>query len=397
MKELTDCPTCGDEFDTEHGMKIHHTRAHGESIAGRDFVCEKCGDEFTKYPSRADRTESNYCSMECCLGDRKKSKEELTEELHRMREKLGRVPSQDHLSEHSKYSRTAYDTAFDGGWNEALEEAGMRPNHVYYDKGDCLDDLQAVADDIGHVPNIPEYTEKGELAVTTVMRRFDSWEEAVLEAGLDKSRIKPHNIDKQELLDDIRQVANVLGETPTKNQMREYGVYSPKPITSRFGDWTTGLEEAGFEPNVVDPVTVECSECGDEVERYVYNVERSECLFCSQRCYEEWQQYNKPSGPDHHQYKPNVPDTPSYGANWPRQREKALERDDHTCKRCGISSEEHKEKHGFDLHVHHITPWHKFDDHKERNKLSNLVSLCAACHQKWERLPVKPQMAGGAD
>lgn len=60
----TDCPTCGDSFSTEAGMKGHHAQVHGESIAGFQTECEYCGAEFRIRQS--DRLETkNFCDDEC--------------------------------------------------------------------------------------------------------------------------------------------------------------------------------------------------------------------------------------------------------------------------------------------------------------------------------------------
>lgn len=61
----TECPTCGDEFNTEKGMKIHHKRVHGESIAGVTVECDWCGDEVTKSRYQIERDEYHFCSREC--------------------------------------------------------------------------------------------------------------------------------------------------------------------------------------------------------------------------------------------------------------------------------------------------------------------------------------------
>jgi len=65
-----------------------------------------------------------------------------------------------------------------------------------------------------------------------------------------------------------------------------------------------------------------------------------------------------------------------YGPNWEEQREKALERDDNSCQKCGCES---------DLVVHHHVPIRKWrnDDNKQiekANQLWNLVTLCSECH-----------------
>jgi 5-methylcytosine-specific restriction endonuclease McrA len=90
-----ECPTCGDEFDSEQGVRIHHGMAHDDplpnrtcadcgvefydsgcrrtycddchTLAGADLdgsakettACERCGDEFEYYPSNK---EGVYCS-----------------------------------------------------------------------------------------------------------------------------------------------------------------------------------------------------------------------------------------------------------------------------------------------------------------------------------------------
>lgn len=65
-QESTECPTCGrEDFTSRQGMKVHHKRIHGESIAGVDRVCDYCGDDFTARRARVDRGEAKYCSLEC--------------------------------------------------------------------------------------------------------------------------------------------------------------------------------------------------------------------------------------------------------------------------------------------------------------------------------------------
>jgi len=64
--EGTECPTCGrDDFASEQGMKIHHSQAHGESIAGKSHECIICGTEFRRPPSQANK--ATYCSNDCRL------------------------------------------------------------------------------------------------------------------------------------------------------------------------------------------------------------------------------------------------------------------------------------------------------------------------------------------
>jgi len=61
--ETHECPTCGDAFKTERGMKLHHSQIHGESIAGVSVECEWCGADFRVKRHRAD--DARFCTREC--------------------------------------------------------------------------------------------------------------------------------------------------------------------------------------------------------------------------------------------------------------------------------------------------------------------------------------------
>lgn len=85
-----------------------------------------------------------------------------------------------------------------------------------------------------------------------------------------------------------------------------------------------------------------------------------------------------------------------YGKNWPKQRSLARERDSYQCQGCGMGENEHIQKRGQELHVHHILPRHVFIsdgvvDTEKANELENLVTFCAHCHKKWEGVPVAPE------
>lgn len=71
-----------------------------------------------------------------------------------------------------------------------------------------------------------------------------------------------------------------------------------------------------------------------------------------------------------------------YGPEWPAIRQRRLERDNHTCQGCGAADTL--------FHVHHIVPFRTFEDRDEANRLSNLVTLCVNCHNRWEGVPLKP-------
>ena len=77
-----------------------------------------------------------------------------------------------------------------------------------------------------------------------------------------------------------------------------------------------------------------------------------------------------------------------YGGEWIEQREKAIQRDNEQCRRCGVSRKEVQETTDRDLHVHHIRKLKRFDDLSEAHRLGNLITLCQNCHAALEGLPI---------
>lgn len=59
---MSECPTCARDFDDERSMKIHHTRAHDESLNERE--CPNCGDSFVAQHLHTGKRQQ-YCSQQC--------------------------------------------------------------------------------------------------------------------------------------------------------------------------------------------------------------------------------------------------------------------------------------------------------------------------------------------
>jgi len=63
---MVDCPAEGCNYtSTEHGVKLHHKRSHGESLVKSDFVCDFCETEFKEYDCNREGHENIFCSPEC--------------------------------------------------------------------------------------------------------------------------------------------------------------------------------------------------------------------------------------------------------------------------------------------------------------------------------------------
>lgn len=128
-----------------------------------------------------------------------------------------------------------------------------------YSDAELLDDIQAVAAVVERAPSLQDYRDHGEYAVTTITRRFDSWQDAVARAGFEPHAAESE-IPTDELLAELRRLAEEHDTRPTADLMNDEGEYWVSTYRRRFGSWTNALAEAGVEP--ADARTVE--EISDE-------------------------------------------------------------------------------------------------------------------------------------
>lgn len=75
-----------------------------------------------------------------------------------------------------------------------------------------------------------------------------------------------------------------------------------------------------------------------------------------------------------------------YGPSWEEARRAARTRDEFRCARCGTPETARREH-----DVHHLVPFRSFryipgenENHRQANAVENLITLCAACHQRLE-------------
>ena len=95
----------------------------------------------------------------------------------------------------------------------------------------------------------------------------------------------PARIPDEELLDDLRAVADELGRAPKRAEYREYGEYFTKTLTEHFGGWVEALDAAGLDPDtraIGEGLQVSCPQCDNE-NRYSGDREEWICPSCRAR------------------------------------------------------------------------------------------------------------------
>jgi len=124
-------------------------------------------------------------------------------------------------------------------------------------------------------------------------------------------------------------------------------------------------------------VTVECVGCGATFQRRA----SLDTEYCSIGCWSE--------------DTASVPDwVKLYRGVWHEQRRKAMRRDGYQCTICGIGDDEHRERFGRGLEVHHRVPVRLFDAWdlpiEDAYSLSNLVTVCRTHHPDAPGTTVEP-------
>ena len=176
------------------------------------------------------------------------------------------------------------------------------------------------------------YKEFGKYGVTTVIRRFGSWNSAVEAAGLKKT--VERNIPDQELFLALYELWVRLGRQPTYSEVQKPPCrYVVTTYERRFGSWRKALDAFVRYMNAEDRGVP--SQSGTVRESSARRTSRSINL---------------------------------------RLRFKVLQRDSFRCRACGESPAITP---GVQLDADHVIPWSKGGE----TEMGNLQTLCARCNQ----------------
>lgn len=208
---------------------------------------------------------------------------------------------------------------------------------------ELLENLRELADELGRTPTTLEVKHKTNLSQSAYYNKYDSFNDALREAGLEPRR--EHNIPKFNLLNEIERLATG-DKPPTAREMDKRGNYAASTLISRFGKWNKAVEAAGYEPNQ--------QKDAEGVDRRDYS-------------------YSK------------------YNARWKELSYKIREIDGE-CLDCGRTQND-LERYGQRLNVHHVSECDKESPVEfEGEGPSEYVTLCWECHLKWEHVGVGPDL-----
>ncbi|QOS10746.1 uncharacterized protein HfgLR_02990 [Haloferax gibbonsii] len=121
-----------------------------------------------------------------------------------------------------------------------------RGHQLKISREELLSELRRLADVSGRAPTMKMMDEYGAYSSGCVRQRFGTWGDALREIGLSPNT--RYNIPSDEVKEDIRSVAAKLGGPPTALEYGEQGDFSVTLAQNLFGSWNEALFSAGLEP-----------------------------------------------------------------------------------------------------------------------------------------------------
>jgi 5-methylcytosine-specific restriction endonuclease McrA len=212
--------------------------------------------------------------------------------------------------------------------NDSKFQLSRSPN-APVSSAELLDDLQRAAEAAGTKSlGSKLYPKFGRYSVTTIRKRFGSWNHALIEAGLEISN--EVYISDERLFENMMVLWEHYGRQPKRRETaHQPSTLSERPYTRRFGSWTKALEQ---------------------FVEYANSQERT------------------PPSPVELASGHRTSRDPSL-----RLRFLILKRDNFSCRACGASPALTP---GLELHVDHIIAWSVGGE----TVVENLQTLCEACN-----------------
>ncbi len=110
-----------------------------------------------------------------------------------------------------------------------------------YSDENLLNELRRVAEQLGKPPTKKQFAKLGRASSKVYANRFGSWNNALKQAGLAIQRVL--NIPEGELLAEIEKVWDQIGRQPKWKEMNRLGRFTSTTYRNRFGSWIKALEE----------------------------------------------------------------------------------------------------------------------------------------------------------
>ncbi len=159
--------------------------------------------------------------------------------------------------QHTGVSSWSLDKYFDS-WSDACRAAGLETGlpvryfaPIPHSEDECIQELQRVACLLGcSALTSKTFSEYARFSASVVIRRFGSWEQALIRAGLvlSKKSEAAKRLTQDECVAELKRVAELLGkEYLTTDDFDQIATFSSYRVTKARGSWHKALKEANLE------------------------------------------------------------------------------------------------------------------------------------------------------
>lgn len=288
--------------------------------------------------------------------------EELLKDILRIAKEMGKdsITQKEYLENGGKYHWSTIQKRF-GGWINALKRCGLCPEAKQYyaasatvsylriETAELIADLQSVSTKLRKQTfTCTEYCKNGKFSRDVMFRRFTSWNNALIAAGLVPFEVPSgKRVSEYDAIEEIERIWTSLGRQPTTTDIKNgISKYSLHVYERRFGSWRKALdffvsymngEQEVEKPEESNDVEIKLP---DDFKHYIESNELS------------------------HKTKRDI--------NL-RMRFLVMKRDNFKCCMCGRSPATTP---GLELHIDHIIPWSKGGE----TVIDNLQTLCSDCN-----------------
>lgn len=166
------------------------------------------------------------------LGAEEQTHGDLLAELRSVTTKLGRLPKPHEFREHGDFPLREYTEAF-GSWTEALEAAALEPEDR------LINELRTIEQKTDSVPTTGDVKKLGKYPLSWYRDYFGSWYDTLAAAGFDQPT-------KEDLINEIQQIEAEIGRVPTKTEIEQNSEYSSQSFLIVFDSFRDAVSNAGL-------------------------------------------------------------------------------------------------------------------------------------------------------
>lgn len=388
------CPSCGDTFESERGMKSHHTQVHGESLAKIERVCEECGEKYQTESGYADQ--SRFCSRDCWNNWQEGRSKPAMQGKNNPSWKGGKVTLEcewcgdsykvdQHVSEESRFCSEECH----GSWKSEHKSGKDAPNwkggKVTLECDECGDEFKVIPSKATD----RRFCSRGCFATWRSENirgeNHPTWNggKVTLECEVcgDEFKVRrSHANDRRTCSWECKgawRKEEFSGENHPQWKEKQIlecdncgGEYTVDP--HRENETRFCSEECWEEYISVERTRVECDHCEDTF--VIPATKADQRRFCSQECYGDWISIHQ-TGQDSPNWRggKSIYDAVKkqfHGLSWQTRRKRHRQKEPE-CQLCGTDE---------NLDVHHIVPILSGGTNDEWN----LMTLCVGCHNRVE-------------